>query len=443
MLDSFAEKLSTVFRRLSGQGRLSEKNIQDALRELRYVLLESDVNFDVVKSFINDVRQKALGEEVMKSLTPTEQFFKIVKDSLVELMGGSAEPLRAGGKKPDVFLLCGIQGAGKTTTCAKLALHLQKKGRRMLLAPLDVKRPAAVDQLRILADANGLPFFFPEGCETPVEIARRAQAEAVGTDVDILILDTAGRMHVDDEMMEEARAVSAAVSPVETLLVLDGMTGQDAVNIAKAFEAAVGVTGYILTKMDGDARGGAALSIRYVTGKHIKFIGTGEKVDMLEQFHADRFINRILGMGDLVSLIEKVEETIDMEEARKLERKLMRDEFNLEDFIQQIRQVRRMGAITNILGMIPGLGALAKNVPMDMAEKQMKRVEAMVLSMTMKERRNPDIINSSRKKRIAGGSGTTIQEINQLLKQFKWMQKMMKQLKHGRFPSVPVGKILG
>lgn len=437
MLDSFSDRLSGIFKKLKGQGRLTEKNIQDALRELRYTLLESDVNFDVVKSFIADIREKALGEEVLRSLSPTEQFFKIVKDHLVELLGGAGRPIDLGDKKPAVFLLCGIQGAGKTTTAAKLGLLYQKKDKRVLLTPLDIKRPAAVEQLRILANDHRLPFHFPEGCYTPVEIARKAADTAAAEGYDLLILDTAGRTHLDDELMDEVRSISNATNPAEILLVLDGMTGQDAVNIAKSF-IDTGVTGFVLTKMDGDSRGGAALSIYYVTQKPIKAIGTGEKIDQLEPFHPDRFINRILGMGDLVTLIEKVEETVDIDEAKELERKMRRDEFDFEDFLSQIRQVRKMGPITNLLGMIPGLGALKKQMPMDTAEQQMKRIEAIVLSMTPEERHKPDILNSSRKRRIASGSGTTIQEVNHLLKQFKWMKKIMKQAS-GKMAMMPAG----
>ncbi|MEW5944797.1 MAG: signal recognition particle protein [bacterium] len=436
MLDTFAERISGIFKRLSGRGRLTEKNILDAVRELRFTLLESDVNFEVVKSFIADVRAKALGEAVLNSLTPTEQFFKVVKDSLVELLGGANEPLSLPGGRPDVILLSGIQGAGKTTTAAKLGAMMRKRGKGVLLAPLDVKRPAAVEQLRVLADGNGLPFLFPEGCGTPVEIARAVRLAAEERGADVLILDSAGRTHADREMMEEITAIAEVTRPTENLLVLDGMTGQDAVNIAGSFERA-GVTGFVLTKMDGDARGGAALSIRYVTGKPVKLIGVGEKMEALEPFHPDRFVNRILGMGDLATLIEKVEETIDLEEAKRLERKLRRDEFNLEDFLGQMRKMRKMGSFASLLGMIPGLGGLRRQFPVEAAEGQMKRVEAIILSMTREERVNPEILNSSRKRRISAGSGTTIQEVNQLLKQFKWMKKLIKQARRGALPAMP------
>jgi len=431
MLESFSEKLAETFKKLSGKGRITESNIKDALRELRFTLLEADVNFDVVKRFISDVREEAMGEDVLKSLTPHQQFFKIVRDNLTEMLGGEHEGLDTASSPPTVYLLCGLQGSGKTTTCGKLGVQLSKKGRRVLATPLDVYRPAAIEQLKVVAEQAGIGYFFPDdGGNQPVPIARQAVEYAGDKGFDYLLLDTAGRLHVDEEMMKEVSEIISAVNPHEVLLVVDGMTGQDAVNIAQHFDP-VGVTGVVITKMDGDTRGGAALSVKYTTGKPIKLIGTGEKLENLEFFHPDRFVSRILGMGDMMSLIEKVEETIDQEEAKKLEKKLMSDRFDFEDFLSQIRQVKKMGSISNILGMIPGFGKMKVNLPEDMADKQLGRIEAIVNSMTREERGNPSIINSSRKRRIARGSGTTIQEVNQLLKQFEWMKKTISQMKKG------------
>ncbi|MFA6449400.1 MAG: signal recognition particle protein, partial [bacterium] len=338
-----------------------------------------------------------------------------------------------GSRKPTVYLLCGLQGSGKTTTCGKLGMMLKKKGKRVLACPLDVYRPAAIDQLRVVSEKAEFDFYFPENDMQPVSIAKKAVQRGSDGDYDFLLLDTAGRLHVDEKMMEEIRAIIGAVSPTEVLLVLDGMTGQDAVNIATAFDP-VGVTGVILTKMDGDTRGGAALSVKYTIGKPIKLIGTGEKFDNLESFHPDRFVSRILGMGDMLSLIERVEENVDMEKAKQLEKRLMRDQFDFNDFLDQIRQVKKMGSIGNILGMIPGFGGLKKHLSDDVADKQMGRVEAIVHSMTPQERKTPSVINASRKRRIAAGSGTTVQEVNSLLKQFDWMKKMISQMSKGKMP---------
>jgi len=441
MLDSFSQKLSGIFKKLSGQGRITEKNVQDALRELRFSLLDADVNFDVVKKFIGNVKEAALGEEVLKSLTPHQQFFKIVRDNLIDVLGGEHAGLASGSSKPTVYLLCGLQGSGKTTTCGKLGVMLTKKGKRVLATPLDVYRPAAIDQLRVVAEKAEIDFYFPENDMKPVSIAQKAVARGSAGDYDFLLLDTAGRLHVDEKMMAEVREIIGAVAPTEVLLVLDGMTGQDAVNIATAFDP-VGVTGIVLTKMDGDTRGGAALSVKYTTGKPIKLIGTGEKFDMLEPFHPDRFVSRILGMGDMMSLIEKVEESVDIEKAKQLERRLMRDQFDFNDFLDQIRQVKKMGSIGNLLGMIPGFGGLKKHLPDDLADKQMGRIEAIVYSMTLEERKNPAIINASRKRRIANGSGSTVQEVNHLLKQFDWMKKMISQMKKGQMPGMNFGKFM-
>ncbi len=440
MLETFSDKVGSLFKQLSGKGTITEANVQEALRELRFILLEADVNFNVVKKFVGDVRERALGEEVLKSLTPQQQFFKVVRDSLIDLLGGTHSELAIAPKRPTIYVMCGLQGSGKTTTCGKLGLLLStKRKRRVLAVPLDVYRPAAIDQLRVVAEKVNIDFFFPENDMDPVSIAQKAVAHAKNNGYDYLILDTAGRLHIDEEMMTEIRSIVSTVNPNEVLLVLDSMTGQDAVNIATSFDP-VGVTGVILTKTDGDTRGGAALSVKHTTGKPIKFIGTGEKFDMLEPFFPDRFVSRILGMGDMLSLIEKVEESVDKDKARELERKLMREQFDLNDFLDQIAQVKKMGSIMNILGMIPGLGKLKSQIPEDLAEKQLKRVEAIVHSMTNQERRKPDIINSSRKRRIAKGSGTTVQEVNHLLKQFEWMKKTISQLKKGgrmNFGSLP------
>ena len=439
MLDSFSNKLSGIFKKLSGQGRITEKNVQDALRELRFSLLDADVNFEVVKKFIANVKDAALGDEVLKSLTPHQHFFKIVRDNLIDVLGGEHAGLEISSRKPSVYVMCGLQGSGKTTTCGKLGVLLSKKNKRVLATPLDVYRPAAIDQLKVVADKTGIDFYFPENDMKPVSIAQKALNRASDGDYDYLLLDTAGRLHIDEKMMEEIREIIAAVNPTEVLLVLDGMTGQDAVNIATSFDP-IGVTGVVLTKMDGDTRGGAALSVKYTTGKPIKLIGTGEKFDMLEPFFPDRFVSRILGMGDMMSLIERVEENIDMEKAKQLEKKLMREQFDFNDFIDQIKQVKKMGSVANILGMIPGLGGLKKNLPDDLADKQLGRIEAIVYSMTPTERKKPDIINASRKRRIAAGSGTSVQEVNHLLKQFDWMKKMISQVQKGRFPGMGFGK---
>ena len=433
MLESFSEKLSGVFKKLSGQGRISEANIQEALRELRFTLLDADVNFDVARKFLAHVKERAMGEEVLNSLTPSQTFFKVVKDCLVDMLGGEGKGLAVADAKPTVYMLCGIQGSGKTTTCGKLGRLLTSKGKKVLLTPVDVYRPAAIEQLRVVAAQNKLPFFFPEGGSDPVDISKKAVEHARHIGSDTLIIDTAGRTHVDEEMMAEASNIATAVHPTEILLVIDGMTGQDAVNIATSF-APVGVTGLVLTKMDGDARGGAALSVKYATEKPIKFIGIGEKSEDLEPFFPDRFVNRILGMGDLVSLIEKVEQTMDEDKAKKLEQKIRKEKFDFEDFLDQIQQVKKMGSIAGLIGMIPGMGAVKNAIQGDAADKQMKRIEAIVYSMTFKERRSPQLINASRKRRISRGSGTTIQEINQLLKQFEQMKKMMSQMSKGHMP---------
>ena len=441
MLDSFSDKLSQIFRDLSGTGRITEENVQEALRELRFTLLDADVNFDVVKKFVANVKESAMGEQVLKSLTPHQQFFKVVRDNLIDMLGGEHSSLGKSSKKPTVFVLCGLQGSGKTTTCGKLGSMLEKKGKRVLSVPLDVYRPAAIDQLKIVAGKTNMEFYFPEGDNDPVSIAKKAVAKGQDGDFDYLLLDTAGRLHIDEKMMEEIRSIIGAVDPTEVLLVLDGMTGQDAVNIASTFDP-VGVTGIVLTKMDGDTRGGAALSVKYATGKPIKLIGTGEKFDNIEPFFPDRFVSRILGMGDMLSLIERVEQSVDKEKAKKLEKKLSQNKFDLEDFVDQIRQVRKMGSLKSLLSMVPGFGKLGNALPEDLANKQIGRIEAIIYSMTPEERKNPSIINASRKRRIAKGSGSQVQEVNHLLKQFEMMKKMISQMQKGRMPAMNLGKFM-
>jgi signal recognition particle subunit SRP54 len=423
MFEDLTIKLEGIFKKLRGQGRLSESNINDALKEVRRALLEADVNYKVVKDFVSQVEAKAIGEEVLRSITPGQQVIKIVYDELTDLLGKERVEVRFSPQPPTIFMLVGLQGSGKTTACGKLARYYRKKGRFPLLVAADVYRPAAVDQLKILGKSLDLPVFSAN--KNPVKICEDSIDQAKKDGRDLVIIDTAGRLHIDEPLMQELLDIKKAVSPQEIVLVADAMTGQDAVNIAKTFEEKIGLDGIFLTKMDGDARGGAALSIRAVTGKPIKFVGTGEKLDALEMFHPDRMASRILGMGDVVSLVEKAEEAISLEEAEKLEKKLRKEAFTLEDFYDQLQQIKRMGPLDSILGMIPGLGGKAmKGLSID--EKAMLRVEAMINSMTKEERLKPHVIDGSRRKRIAKGSGTSVQDVNRLLKQFFMMQKMIK-----------------
>ena len=432
MFEALSERLQGVFQKLGRRGRLTEKDVDQALREVRLALLEADVHYRVVKAFLARVRERAVGEEVLKSLTPAQQVVKIVHEELVRLLGEANVPLERSATPPSIYMLVGLQGSGKTTTAAKLALHLRRQGQRPLLVAADVYRPAAIQQLEILGRQLQIPVH-SEGTEaSPPEIARHALERARREGFDPLILDTAGRLHIDEAMMEELVAIREALDPTEVLLVVDAMTGQDAVQVARTFHERVGLTGLILTKVDGDARGGAALSIREVTGVPIKFLGTGEKTDALEPFHPDRLAGRILGMGDVLSLIEKAEAAIEEEKARKLEKKLRKGEFDLEDFLEQLRALQRMGPLQQILEMLPGMGGALKGMDLSMGERQLKRIEAIILSMTPEERRNPEILNASRKRRIARGSGTTVQEVNQLLRQYKMMRRMLKQLTRGR-----------
>ncbi|HHI97366.1 MAG TPA: signal recognition particle protein, partial [Thermodesulfatator atlanticus] len=394
MFENLSERLESTFKRLRGKGKLTQSDVEKGLREVRLALLEADVHFRVVKDFINRVKERALGAEVMESLTPAQQLIKIVHEELVHTLGDEAVPLNLTGPRPIPILLVGLQGSGKTTSAAKLAKFLKKKGLKPFLVPADVYRPAAIDQLKTLARQVGVPCFETDPQEKPVEIVKKALAEAKAKGYDVAIIDTAGRLHIDEAMMQEVQEIKEAIAPREVLLVADAMTGQDAVNIAKNFHEKVGLTGVILTKVEGDARGGAALSIRAVTGCPIKFLGTGEKLDALEVFHPDRMASRILGMGDVLSLIEKAQEAFDLKKAKELQEKLKREAFTLEDLREQIRQMKRLGSLENILKLIPGLGNKLKNLPFD--ERELVRMEAIINSMTPQERRNPKIINASR-----------------------------------------------
>jgi signal recognition particle subunit SRP54 len=429
MFDALADRLQETFTRLRGHGRLSEGQVDTALREVRLALLEADVNFRVVKDFVGRVRARAVGEEVMKSLTPAQQVVKIVHEELVATLGGSNSPLGMASRPPTVLMMAGLQGSGKTTSAAKLAKHLVGRGRKPLLVACDLQRPAAVKQLKVLGDQVKVPVFAPEdgsGTGDPVAVALAARAEADRTGRDVVIVDTAGRLAVDTEMMAQAAAIREAVQPHEVLLVVDAMTGQDAVNTALAFQEGVDVTGIVLTKLDGDARGGAALSITTVTGRPIKFAATGEKLADFEPFHPDRLAGRILGMGDVLTLIEKAEAAIDKEQAADMERKLREASFTLDDFLNQLQQVKKMGPLNQVLGLLPGVGRQLKDLEID--EKEIAHVEAIIRSMTLAERRDPRVLNGSRRARIARGSGTTTQQVNALVKQFNDMRKMMKQL---------------
>ncbi|HXG33767.1 MAG TPA: signal recognition particle protein [Bryobacteraceae bacterium] len=432
MFDNLTEKLQRVFKNLRGEGKLTAENMEAALREIRVALLEADVHFRVVKQFVEGIRQKAMGEEVLTALSPSQQVVKIVHEELIRLLGSHQSRLRFASEPPTVMLLVGLQGSGKTTTTGKLARWLSKTGHSPLMVSVDVYRPAARQQLSVIAREIRLPVW--EGdpqTQDPVELARQARREAVQTGRDVVLVDTAGRLHIDDELMEELERLKQALSPVEILFVADAMTGQDAVKSAEEFHRRLGITGVILTKMDGDARGGAALSIRYVTGQPLKFIGVGEKFDALEPFHPERAASRILGMGDVLSFIEKVEQAVDQKKAEEIERKLLDNEFTLEDFRDQLKQLKKLGPLDSLLKMMPGIGPFKGLKDVQIDEKEITRVVAIIDSMTPKERANHMIINGSRRRRIARGSGTTVQEVNQLLKQYAQMRKMMKSLTGG------------
>jgi signal recognition particle subunit SRP54 len=431
MFESLTEKLQGVFDRLGKRGKLSEADVDAALREVRLALLEADVNFKVVKDFTQRVKERAVGHEVMRSLTPAQQVVKIVHEELIATLGEPAR-LDLSGPPPHVIMLLGLQGSGKTTTAAKLAVKLRKSGQRPLLVAADTYRPAAVTQLEVLGKQVDVPVHSEGTGPPPPQICANAVRRAREAAYTVVLMDTAGRLHVDDEMMRELEQIKARTSPREMLLVADAMTGQDAVRVASEFHERLGLTGLILTKVDGDARGGAAISMRSVTGVPIKYLAVGEKTDALEDFHPDRLASRILGMGDVLSLIEKAQESLDQQQALGMAQKLVKGEFDLEDFMQQLQQVKKLGPLSQVLDMIPGLSQAAKGITPEVTDKQMKTIEAIINSMTLEERRNPRIINASRKRRISRGSGTTVQEVNALLSQFRQTQRMMKQFSSGR-----------
>jgi signal recognition particle subunit SRP54 len=436
MLDSLSTRLQTIFDKLGGRGRLSEDNIQEALREVRVALLEADVNFKVVRAFVDRVKEKAVGQDVLSSLTPAQQVVKVVHGELVDLLGGSGHRLAAAPHPPTVIMLMGLQGSGKTTTAAKLARLYTKQGQHPMLAAADTQRPAAMDQLRTLGAQLGVPVTGTAG-QTPLEICRAAREEAASRGLTPLILDTAGRLHIDEALLGELQAIKREVAPHHVLLVVDAMTGQDAVTVADKFNQAVGIDAVVLTKMDGDSRGGAALSVRHVTGRPIAFVGVGEKTDALEPFHPDRLASRILGMGDVLSLVEKAQAVVDQTKAEALAKKLREDTFTLEDFRDQLKQLRQMGPLDQILGMLP-FGKMLKGAPKELEGESadLDRFDAIIGSMTPGERHNPEVINGSRRQRIARGSGTNVQDVNRLLKQYAQLRKVMKQFKgmEGKLP---------
>jgi signal recognition particle subunit SRP54 len=438
MFDNLSEKLQRVFKNLRGEGKLSAENMEAALREIRVALLEADVNFKVVKQLIESIKEKALGEEVLASFSPSQQVVKIVRDELVKTLGSHQSKLRFANEPPSVILIVGLQGSGKTTSTSKLARWLSKDGKRPLMVSVDVYRPAAREQLRVLARSLNLPIHEGAGENRPLELAKAARKEAAETGRDVVLIDTAGRLHIDDDLMAELEQLKQNLNPVEILFVADAMTGQDAVKSAAEFHNRLGITGVILTKMDGDARGGAALSIRHVTGQPLKFVGVGEKPDALEPFHPDRAASRILGMGDILSFIEKAEETIDKKKAEEMQRKLIENDFTLEDFRDQLKQLRKLGPLESLLGMMPKTGMLKDLKDAKVDEKEITRVVAIIDSMTPKERANHMIINGTRRRRIARGSGTSVQEVNNLLKQYGQARKMMKSFSGGM-----LGKKLG
>jgi signal recognition particle subunit SRP54 len=442
MFQGLSEKLQETFKRLKGKGRLKEADVNEAMREVRVALLEADVNFKVVKDFVAKVKERSIGQEVLESLSPAQYVIKIVHEEMIELMGGATGKILIASKPPTVILLIGLQGAGKTTHVAKLANMLKKQGKHPLLVACDIYRPAAIKQLQVLGDQLAVPVF-AMGQEAPADIAKASIRHANSNGQDVVIIDTAGRLHINEELMTELRDIKAAVNPNEILLVVDAMTGQDAVNVAESFHRELGLDGVILTKLDGDTRGGAALSIKAVTGCTIKFAGTGEKMDALESFHPDRMASRILGMGDVLTLIEKAQESFDEKKAKEMEQKLRKQEFTLDDFLEQMQQMKKMGPLSSILEMLPGsIGKQIKDVQID--EKDIAHIEAIIRSMTTEERRKPIVIKDSRKKRIAKGSGTSVQDVGRLLKQFEQMQKMMKQFANpgglGMFGSGKKGK---
>ena len=427
--EGLSSRLQEITRKLKGKARITESDLKEVLREVKFALLDADVNYKIVKDFVKVIEEKALGQDVLKSLTPGQQVIKIVKDELVELLGGESSKINFTSNPPTIIMLVGLQGSGKTTTAGKLANLIRKQGKNPLLVACDVYRPAAIKQLQVVGKQLNVPVYANEQSKDVVMIAKQAINVAMSKLNDVIILDTAGRLHIDEELMQELKNLKSSVRPHEILLVVDSMTGQDAVNVAESFNSNLGIDGVVLTKLDGDTRGGAALSVKKVTGKPIKFAATGEKLSDIEEFHPDRMASRILGMGDVLSIIEKAEETFDEEEALKMEKKLRKQKFDLEDYLAQLRQVKKMGSFSSILKMLPGMGNL-KNIQID--DKEFDKVEAMICSMTLDERRNPKILNGSRRLRIAKGSGTTVQDINKFINSFEMTQKMMKKLTNNK-----------
>lgn len=449
IFEGLSDKLQGALSKLKSKGKLTEKDVKDAMREVKLALLEADVNFKVVKDFVKKVQERCVGQEVMSSLTPGQHVIKIVNEELTSLMGDVSSKIMISPKPPTIIMMVGLQGAGKTTTSGKLGGYFKKQGKRPLLVACDIYRPAAIKQLQVVGEKLDIPVFNMGDKESPVNIAKAGLSHAIKNNHDLVIIDTAGRLHIDETLMDELKSIKSEVKPHEILLVVDSMTGQDAVNVAESFNEALGVDGVILTKLDGDTRGGAALSIRSVTQKPIKFIGMGEKLDDLEPFHPDRMASRILGMGDILSLIEKAQESMDLDKAKELEQKIKKQDLDFEDFLEQMEQIQNMGPLDKILGMIPGMGNIKDQLgDVDLNGKEMKRTKAIVQSMTLEERRDPSILNASRKKRIARGSGTSVQDVNRLIKQFNDMKKMMKMFtgsqksmkKRGGFPGLPFFK---
>lgn len=434
MFNNLGDRFKDIFKKVSGQGKLTEANMKEALREVRLALLEADVNYTVAKNFVAKIRDKALGENVIKGVNPTQQFIKIVNDELVEVLGGTNVLIAKAAKAPTVIMLSGLQGAGKTTFAGKLSKYLKSKGENPFLIGADVYRPAAKKQLKVLAEQIKVPSFTIDESTDVIEICEKGIEEAKSAHATYVIIDTAGRLHIDEQLMEELQNIKTTFSPHEMLLVVDGMTGQDAVNVAKTFNEQLDITGVVLTKLDGDTRGGAALSVKEVAGKPIKFISEGEKLDDIAPFHPDRLASRILGMGDVVSLVEKAQEAIDENEAKKMEEKFRKNQFDFEDFLKQFKMIRKMGSLAGIMKMIPGVDTSA--IDMAMAEKEMKRVEGIIFSMTIQERRDPKILNGSRKIRIAKGSGVEVNDVNRLIKQFEQMKQMMKMFNSGAIPGL-------
>ncbi len=432
IFESLSDRLQETFKKLRGHGKLTEDDVNEAMRDVRMALLEADVNFKVVKNFIKTIKERAIGQEILETLTPAQVVIKIVDEELTNLMGGTQSRINMSPQPPTVIMMVGLQGAGKTTSAGKLGLSLRKQGKRPVLVAADIYRPAAIKQLQVVGENLGIPVFAMEECKDAVRIARESLQYAQAHANDVIIVDTAGRLQIDEKLMQELKDIKSSVKPHEILLVVDAMTGQEAVNVAETFNNDLGLDGVVLTKLDGDARGGAALSIKAVTGCPIKFIGMGEKLEALEPFYPDRMASRILGMGDVLSLIEKAQTTFDLEEAKRMEKKLRKDEFTLDDFLSQMQQVKKLGSLDQILGMIPGMGDIKKKLgdqELDLNGKEMRQIEAIITSMTPQERADITIINGSRRKRIAKGSGTRVQDVNKLLKQFGEMRKMMKKMK--------------